>query len=450
MFLLHHTNSSKNTICCSIVVVTLRMASIKIVLRKEEKQDGTFPLAIRITKDRKTSYIYLNYSIHPKDWNAEEQKVRKSYPNSARLNNFLNKKLAEATDSALEVETKKATVSAKAVRQIIKPTVAETFFPQAHDYLKELQLSGKYNQYTADKPRIGHFKEFLKNEDIAFSDITAGVLKKFQTFLKTYHIDKVSKTTKTPKKPIGERTIANHLVVIRSVFAHARKNKVITKDLSPFGGDDGIKIKFPDSKKVGISPEEVTRLEALSLEDPRHDHARRLWLFSFYFAGMRVSDILRLRWSDFQNYRLHYSMGKNDKAGSLKIPDQAVKILKYYEQFKENENDLIFPELKDVDLTNEFITQRTIAFKTSALDKILRLHVAPAADINHKLTMHIARHTFGGMAGDAIPIQMLQKLYRHSNVSTTIGYQSNFIHKDADDALDAVINKSKTQKSKLE
>jgi len=418
------------------------MASIKIVLRKEEKQDGTFPLAIRITKDRKTSYVYLNYSIHPRHWNAKEQKVKKSHPNSVRFNNYLTTKLAEATDKALNVETKNEIVSARTVRQKIKPSVAETFFPQAEDYLKELHLSGKYNQYTADKPRIGHFREFLKGEDIAFADITPGLLERFQTFLKTYHIGKVSKTTKTPKKPIGSRTIINHLVTIRSVFAHARKNKVITKAISPFGGDDGIKIKFPDSEKIGIPPEDVAALEALTLEDPRHDHARRLWLFSFYFAGMRVSDILRLRWSDFKSYRLHYSMGKNEKGGSLKIPDQAVAILKHYEQFKENQNDLIFPELKGVDLTDEFVMQRTIAFKTSALDKTLRLHVAPAAGITHKLTMHIARHTFGGMAGDTIPIQMLQKLYRHSNVSTTIGYQANFIHKDADDALDAVINKS--------
>ncbi len=419
------------------------MASIKIVLRKEEKQDGTYPLAIRITKDRKTSYIYLNYSVHPKDWNADEQKIRKSHPNSTRLNNFLFKKLAEASDSALEVETKKITATAKAVRQKVKPSVAETFFPQAQDYLENLKSAGKYNQYTADKPRIGHFREFLKNEDIAFSDINAGLLGRFQTFLKTYHVGKFSKKIKKPKKPIGERTIVNHLVTIRSVFAHARRNNLITKEQSPFGGDHGVKIKFPESKKAGISPEDVASLEALTLEDPRHDHARKLWLFSFYFAGMRVSDILRLRWSDFQNYRLHYSMGKNDKAGSLKIPEQAVQILKYYEQFKENKDDLIFPELKGVDLTDEFVAQRTIAFKTSALDKILRLHVAPAAGINHKLTMHIARHTFGGMAGDAIPIQMLQKLYRHSNVSTTIGYQANFIHQDADDALEAVIGKAK-------
>lgn len=47
------------------------------------------------------------------------------------------------------------------------------------------------------------------------------------------------------------------------------------------------------------------------------------------------------------------------------------------------------------------------------------------------------RHTFGDFSGNKIPIQMLQKLYRHPSVVT---YQSNFINEDTDDALDAVIN----------
>ena len=36
--------------------------------------------------------------------------------------------------------------------------------------------------------------------------------------------------------------------------------------------------------------------------------------------------------------------------------------------------------------------------------------------------------------------QLLQKLYRHSDLKTTIGYQSNFIHKDLDGALSDVLD----------
>lgn len=406
------------------------MSSVKIVLRQKPSKDGTLPLCLRITKDRKTSFIHLGYSIKETDWDAQTNRVKKSHPNSARMNNLLTKKLSEAMDGALDLEAKKSHTSARAVRNKLKPSVGATFFPQAQSFLDNLKASGKYNQYTSDKPRIEHFKDFLDQSDIAFSDITVGLLERFKVYLKGLK-------SKTGNK-LGERTIVNHLVVLRSVYAHARKNGVVTKELSPFG-ENGIKIKFPDSVKVGLTAEEVKQLEDVELEDPVQHHARNLWLFSFYFAGMRVSDVFRMKWSDIQNDRLHYSMGKNNKGGSLKIPDKAQKILTQYEHLKENKEDLIFPELKRCNLEDKFRTQRTIAFKTSATDKCLRTHVAKAAKIDKKLTMHIARHTFGNISGDKISIQMLQKLYRHSSITTTIGYQGNFIHKDADDALDSVL-----------
>jgi len=402
------------------------MATVKVILRKEKKKDGTFPLALRITKNRKSSYIYLEYSVHPKDWDETQQRVKKSHPNSTRLNNLLVKKLAEASDKALELETLKTDVSSRAVKQRVRPSSPLTFFTQAAAYLDNLKVAGKYNQYTADKPRVKHFKEFVDNQNIAFSDITVGLLERFKVYLKgTYQI--------------SDRTIANHLAAIRSVFSRAIREGVIDRKNSPFGSEK-IQIRFPDSLKVGLSADDVKKLETVKLDNPLYNHARNMWLFSFYFAGMRVSDVLRLRWSDFQNERLHYSMGKNTKGGSLKTHDKALQILAQYTGHKRHKEDFIFPELKKFEnLNDKFAVQRTIAFTTSRIDKFLRNHVAPAAKIEQKLTMHIARHTFGNLSGDKIPIQMLQKLYRHSSVVTTIGYQSNFVNKSADDALDAVI-----------
>ncbi|MGC4100848.1 phage integrase SAM-like domain-containing protein [Ferruginibacter sp.] len=403
------------------------MATVKIVLRKKQNKDNTYPLAIRITKDRRTSFIHVGHSIKETDWDGLNQRVKKSHVNSTRLNNFLIKKLADANNSSLELETQKTDVSSNAVKQKIKPSRAITFFPQAELYLENLKKAGKYNRYTADKPRVKHFKEFLKEREIAFADISTGLLEQFKIYLRG--------------TGLSERTTINHLVVIRSVFSQAIKAEIIDSKFYPFGKDK-IKIKFPDSVKLGLSPEEVTKLETVDLTGKQTEHhARNLWLFSFYLAGMRISDVLRLRWSDIHDGRLHYSMGKNDKGGSLKMPEKAIKIIAQYEGDREGKNDYIFPELKRLDKdATKFIIQRTIAFATSRLDKFLRNNVAPVAGINKKLTMHIARHTFGNISGDKIPIQMLQKLYRHSSVTTTIGYQANFIHKDADSALDSVIN----------
>ncbi|MVM32503.1 tyrosine-type recombinase/integrase [Spirosoma sp. HMF4905] len=400
------------------------MATIKAVIKPDQKKDGTFPIVIRITKNRKTNYEPIGYSVTLDQWDSAQGCVRKNYPNSVRLNNLIAKRLAELSGKAIELETEKQEVTANHIKRSQKKAPVALFFHQADLYLSGLKTAGKYNQYTADKPRVKHFKEFLKR-DIAFPEIEVSTLEAFKAYIKN--------TLK-----LSERSAMNHLSMVRSVFSHAKRHKLIKEDSSPFGKDKMV-IKFPESGKVGLSPAEIKNLETVHLAE-RPNHCRNLWLFAYYFAGMRVSDVLRLRWNDIQDGRLIYVMGKNDKVGTLKVPEKANAILMQYKPFKKQNDDFIFPELKDVDVTDQFVLERTIAFKTSAIDKCLKRDVAPAANITKKLTMHIARHSFATEAGDKIPIQMLQKLYRHSNVTTTLGYQAAFINKDADDALDKVLN----------
>lgn len=59
--------------------------------------------------------------------------------------------------------------------------------------------------------------------------------------------------------------------------------------------------------------------EAVLSKGSSLDHARNLWLLSFYFAGMRISDLLRLKWSDIKKERLNYKMGKTKKPVLLKF-----------------------------------------------------------------------------------------------------------------------------------
>jgi len=334
------------------------MAHVKIVLRKKPNSEGKMPLCLRITKDRKASFIHLGYHLSPEDWDDDKQRVKKSHANSVRLNNFLLKKLSEANDHALELETQKNQVSSQSVKQKIRPTTKSTFFAQADFYLARLKKAGKYNQYTADKPRIKHFKEFLK-QDIAFHEISVGLLERFKEAIKA-------------EFKLSERSAVNHLVVIRSIFSQAIKEGITDSKHYPFGKGN-VKIKFPDSSKIGLSEEEIKVLETVTLVGAPH-HARNLWLFSFYLAGMRVSDVLRIRWSDFQDDRLYYEMGKNSKGGSLKVSEKVLNIIAQYAKDKRSKDDFIFPELKSADIDNQFTFQRTIAFKTSAIDKCLKTH----------------------------------------------------------------------------
>ena len=402
------------------------MASVKVLLRKKANQKNEFPIVIRITKDRKSSYIYTGQYVDQKFWDAKTSRVKKSHPNSARLNNLLLAKLAEANDNLLKLENEPEYSSAKTVRKHVKGELGnKSFFHLADIYLSELEDQGKHNRVSAESPMVKHFKEFVRG-DITFQEINHTLLSKFQAYL-------------SATRKVSKRTVVNHLMPIRTIFNRAIRDGLVDRKFYPFGKGKII-IKFPESIKIGLSEEEVKAFEDIELkEESPQWHARNVWFFCFYLAGMRVSDALRINCSDVRDGRLFYSMGKNDKSGSLQLPEKALKIIQNYYDSDYVTDQTIFPELRDTDLSDMAGVQK----KIRNADKKFNIHLKAIANqmgLKKPLKMHIARHTFGNISGDRIPIQMLQKLYRHTSVTTTIGYQANFIYKDTDDALNSVIN----------
>lgn len=401
------------------------MASLKVVLRKKENKNGSFPLAIRISKDGKSSYIYLGQNLHLNEWDEKKQQVKKSHANSVRLNNLILKRKAEANDMLIDMQTRGKDVSASAMKKQIKPKNGVSFFAQAQVFLDNLRKAGKYNRVVTEECRIKRFRLFLEGLDIAFGDISVPLLNRYAAWLKGNY-------------NLAERSIVNNLMIIRTLYNQAITAQIVDNRTYPFGKGK-ISIKLPDSTKVGISQKDLKKLETVELTG-LEDHARNVWLFSFYIAGMRISDVFRLQWHDIADGRINYLMGKNIKAGSLKIPDKAMAILDKYRE--ENPKlGLVFPELKILDtLQNTYEVQRKISYAVKQINKYIDRAVKKAG-IATKVRCHISRHSFAQIAADKVPVQILQKLYRHSSINTTIGYQSNFTTKHTDDALDAVIGK---------
>ena len=122
----------------------------------------------------------------------------------------------------------------------------------------------------------------------------------------------------------------------------------------------------------------------------------------------------------------------------MAVPDKAQSVLDQYKSSKSKDG-LIFSYLKSTDLKDKKQVVKRVNSITRNLNRRLEI-VAKTLGIDKKLSTHIARHSFGNISGDKIPIQMLQKLYRHSSITTTVNYQSNFKHKETDDALEKVVN----------
>lgn len=406
------------------------MATINTILRKKSNKKGLLPIAVRVTKDRKSTFLYTGQYLDPKFWDEIKQKVKKSHPNSARLNNLIAIKQAEANAILLDTAAKDGDhFSVQELKSQLTTTLTgHSFFEYAEKHFKQLKESKKLSRIDSERPLLKHIKDYMGGRTLNFDQITVPFLRGLDSYLRT-------------RGTLGDRSIANILMFIRTLYNRAIQEKLAKKESYPFGNEKGkIRIKIPQSVKIGLTKEEITRIENLDLtEHGPQNHARNVWLFSFYLAGMRIADVLKIRWSDIHEERLYYRMNKNSKTISLKISAKLQNIIDQYADLDPGTKEYIFPELRGIDYNNGDRMLRSTKNATLKFNKHLK-KITVKAGISKKITMHIARHSFGNIAGDKIHPLMLQKLYRHSDLKTTINYQANFIHKEADEALDAVIN----------
>nr|MBK9653129.1 hypothetical protein [Bacteroidota bacterium] len=66
-----------------------------MILRKDKtNKAGEHPLYLRLIKGRKSKYISIGQYLKLEHWDDENKRVRKSHPNSQRLNNYIAQKFS--------------------------------------------------------------------------------------------------------------------------------------------------------------------------------------------------------------------------------------------------------------------------------------------------------------------------------------------------------------------
>lgn len=425
------------------------MATAKIITWSRKDKNGQFPIGIKVSQNGKPSYIFEGHSLPSRDlWDEKKQQIKKSYPHAARLTNYLTKKLLEVREKMLELDTQKQAKNAVVIKDIIKaeknPKPVDTVKPAlfqdtANQYLTEQIALGNRDVFIADTSRLKRFYEFTDHQPVAFSMITMELLRRFTIYLRSC---KNRNNKKTEPKSLSERTVTNHLLLIRTLYNRAITAKLIDNKDYPFGGKGGIAIKFGRSVKIGLSEAEIRMVSELNLSGDlaNLNDARNIWMLAYCFAGMRITDALLLKWSDFKNDRFYYVMSKNGEPGTLKVPDKAKVILDLYRNDQDKRHGLVFPFLKRLQSLDD---RNKLRARVADATKLINSHmvkVMTLLNIEKSASTHKARHSFAQRAEDhKVSPKVLQKMYRHEDIKTTMIYQSNFSHEDADAALDAVI-----------
>lgn len=169
------------------------------------------------------------------------------------------------------------------------------------------------------------------------------------------------------------------------------------------------KIPYPKSDKklpIVLSQDEVQRMFD-SCENLKH----KVILAILYSCGLRVSEVINLRWSNIDRSRMIINViaGKGKKDRQVMLPNSLIPLLeKYYRQYK----------TKDYVLSGQFTNQ----YSERSVGQVIK-QLAQKAKINKRVYTHLMRHNcFTHMVENGIDINLIQKLAGHNSVKTTMMY----------------------------
>ncbi|MCF6364931.1 MAG: site-specific integrase [Bacteroidales bacterium] len=397
------------------------MSSVKIILKKNKiNSKGEAPLYIRIIKNRKTKFISLGVKILIKDWNERQSRVRKSHPNSQRMNNFIAHKVAEAEGVALEMEADSKYVSPKSIKDNIMGTNPHSFLQYFSEYIDTLEKSGKFSYYKKSKTVFTKLSEYVGDKKITFNELTVTFLKRYERYLSENLGNSIN-------------TIHSNMKVIRKVINDAINEDILPYEKSPF---HKYKLKLEKTTKEFLTEDEIRRFEELQLEkNSMRNHHRNIYVFATYAGGLRISDIFQLRWSDYDGERILMTTKKTKSTVSIKLPNKAKEIIKKYKTEDAEKEHYIFPFLKNDIEYSESALFRAISSHTAYTNTDLK-KIAKLAGIDKNIHFHTSRHTFATRAlKKGMRIEYVSRLLGHSSIKTTQVY-AKIVNQDLDDAMD--------------
>ena len=439
--------------------------TFNLELNNKPNKEGKYAILLRITQNRKLKRIKTCVELNRKsDWNKKRQEVRPSEPNYQIWNDRLNKELERAKEQYQELKDTGTVTPDKIKNRLTAAERPVSFLQYAKKRTKELYDTGRISNSKKHGTFCNKLELFLKDErgkvkDLTFAELTPALVAQFDSFLRTLP------NGRHPDKVLYPNTVQTNLNIFRTLVNRAIKVEEIMKmDRNPFLT---FKYKGVPTEKEKLNKQEIESIKKLELQkDSRIWHCRNYFLFSYYCAGIRISDLMKLRWNNISSdNRISYQMGKNHRTRDLKLMTQALEVLQYYRKEDAKPTDYLFPILDNKAEWAKAITQaeidalpakmqdsmrKQISSKTAIINKELK-KIAKLAVITKCITSHIARHSFTKIAKEeGVEPSILQKMLGHSREETTRHYMGELDNSEYDSTLEKIFDKKEqTDKDKL-
>lgn len=173
--------------------------------------------------------------------------------------------------------------------------------------------------------------------------------------------------------------------------------------------------KFIDKKRTYLSRDEVDKLAKACVLLPRLVDRNRLIIYTLFWFGLRVSELIRLRWSDFDFERNTINViRQKGSLNSLQVMPctRYVRMLRSYKIQCE----------KNGHLDHVFLTQHGTPLSRLTIHHMIR-DAADCAGFRFHVYPHMLRHSLGYfLANHGIATRDIQMHLGHKNIMNTVRY----------------------------
>lgn len=380
--------------------------TVKVVIAHKVYRNGKSQVGLRFTIDRKTKIVKL-FNIEKKYFDQKKGRVKKVHRDSVQLNKMISKQLAEAERWLLECQDKGVIPRVEEFKNRDKSTEKLVGFIEKTAEGKEYRTRKKY---LTTRNKVRSF-----DQDVRVDQIDYRWIKRFESKMREWGLSKNS--------------IAKELSVIRTCMNEAVRSGLVR--INPFSD---YRIKRVKTFKVRLTTGEIDSLIEAGKNDAYRD-AVNAWLLSFYFRGMRASDVISLEWSQIKDGKLITKAQKTSKVDVISIPQKASDILCIYDRSQR----FVLPYLPEkIDLSTDRAKDK-INSSNVLINKHLK-RAAREAGIDKKVTMHTARHSFASVADKAgLSVNTIKDLLNHSSLDITETYLRELRRsQELDDAVEGL------------
>ena len=228
---------------------------------------------------------------------------------------------------------------------------------------------------------------------------------------------------------LGSKSQARIISGIRSFYKYLVLEEIIKNDPTELLEGPKLRRKIPEV----LTHEEIELiLESVDLSEA-HGHRNRAILETLYACGIRVSELVNLRLSQyFPDMNLIRVIGKNDKERIVPIGGSAIQFIDYYVQYDRNQLPKIAPGNEDF----IFLNRRGRKLSRVMIFMIIK-DLIDKVGIKKKVSPHTFRHSFAThLVEGGADLKAVQDMLGHESITTTEIYT----HLDTQYLRDTIMN----------